>query len=65
MGLCCLSVGVGRWSNISEGRGQGLISEGWAITFMGQGSEALQASGVVVMGMDPEGSGSLVCVLAQ
>lgn len=65
MGLCCISVGVGCGSNISEGRGQGLISEGWAVTFMGQGSEALQALGVVLVGTDAEGSGSLVYVLMQ
>lgn len=66
MGLCCVSVGVGRGSNISEGRGQRLISEGRAVTFMGQDPEVLQASGVVVVvGTSPEGSGSLVCVLVQ
>lgn len=31
---------------------------------MGQGSEALQASRVAVVGTDPAGSGSLFCVLA-
>lgn len=66
MGLCCVSVGVGRGSNISEGRGQRLISEGRAVTFMGQDPEVLQASGVVVVaGTSPEGSGSLLCVLVQ
>ncbi len=66
MGLCCASVGVGWGSDISEVRGQGLISKGWVVTLMGQGLEALRALGVVaVEGMDPEGSGSLICMPAQ
>lgn len=67
MGLCCVSVGARRGSNISEGRGQGLIPEGRAVTFTGQGSKALQAAGAgaVAVGTDAEGSGSLVCVHVQ
>lgn len=36
------------------------------VTFTGQGSESLQASGVVVVvRKDSEGSGSMVCMLVQ
>lgn len=46
-GLCWVTVGVGWRSNISEGRGRGLILEGWAVTFMGQrsSSSGLRGSG--------------------
>lgn len=52
MCLCWISMGVGWRSNISEGRGQGLILKGHVVTFMDQRSEALQASGVAKGGGD-------------
>lgn len=51
--LLCLRGGWGPGSNISEGRGQRLIPEGRAVTFIDQDTEDLLVSGVRGGGDEP------------